>query len=119
MRKRPSQMLRRGFKSWSERVAIEKRSELGLRSFDPLDPRKLALHLDIEIWTPHEVPELDADSIRTLLEEDPDSWSAVTLCVLGKHRILVNSTHSQARLASDLMHELSHVLLGHTPTRID
>ncbi len=112
-------MLRRGFKSWSERIAVEKRAELGLRPVDPLDPRKLAAHLRIRIWTPPEVPEIPKECLRVLLHDDPDGWSAVTLRLPGRDLIIVNSAHSSARQASDLMHELAHVLLGHTPTRVD
>lgn len=112
-------MLRRGFKSWSERIAIEKRSLLGLRPADPLDPRQLATHLGIRIWTPLQVPGITQDSLHSLLTDDPDGWSAVTLRLPGLDLIIVNSAHSPARQASDLMHELAHVLLGHTPTRVD
>jgi Zn-dependent peptidase ImmA (M78 family) len=54
-----------------------------------------------------------------LLREDPDSWSAVTLRLPGVDLVIVNSAHSKARQASNLMHELAHILLGHSPARVD
>lgn len=112
-------MFKRGFKSWCENVAIQQRRELNLRSVDPLDSRLLAKHLGIQVWSAEQVPGLDPESLRTLLREDPDSWSAVTICVGSKDLIILNSSHSGGRPASDLTHELSHILFGHEPARVD
>lgn len=112
-------MFKRGFKSWCENVAIQQRRELNLRSVDPLDARLLAKHLGIQVWSAEQVPGLDPESLRTLLREDPDSWSAVTICVGSKDLIILNSSHSGGRPASDLTHELSHILFGHEPARVD
>jgi len=112
-------VFKRGFKAWCERTAVDKRTEAGLRPSDPLDPEKLAQHLGILIWTPADVPGLSSQALQVLLRDDSDSWSAVTLRLAAKDLIIVNSAHSTARQNSDLMHELAHVLLAHTPTRID
>ena len=112
-------MFKRGFKAWCERMALEKRTELGLRAIDPLPPVKLAETIGVKIWSPTEIPGLSAECIKTLLHDDPDSWSAVTLRLPGIDLIIVNSAHSKARQASDLMHEVAHILLGHTPSRVD
>lgn len=112
-------MFKRGFKAWCERVAVEKRAEFGLRPVDPLNPMKLAESLGIKIWTPEDVPGLSVECVRVLLQDDPDSWSAVTLRLTGADLIIVNSSHSPARQNSNLMHELAHILLSHTPTRVD
>ena len=101
-------------------MALEKRSQLGLRPTDPLDPRALANALAIRVLTPADLPGLSPECLRTLLHDDPDSWSAVTLRLGSRgDLIIVNSSHSRARQASDLVHELAHLLLGHTPTRLD
>lgn len=110
-------MFARGFKSWCENVAIQQRRELKLKQSDPLDPRVLARHLSIEVWHAEEVPGLDKQYLRILLEDDPDSWSAVTLSVGATNLIILNSSHFGGRPASDLMHELSHILIGHEPAR--
>lgn len=112
-------MFKRGFKAWCERVALEKRTELGLRPIDPLPPARLAETIGVRIWTPEEVPDLPSDCLRTLLQDDPDSWSAVALRLPGIDLIIVNSAHSKARQVSNLMHELAHILLGHNPSRVD
>lgn len=112
-------MFTRGFKSWCEQASLQQRRALGLRSGEPLDAALLASHLGIDVWTPEDVPGLDADSLNTLLVEDPDSWSAVTLAVNSKHVIILNSAHSQARRASNITHEIAHVIIGHEPARVD
>ena len=43
-------MFERGFKTWCERYAAQKRAELGLKPSDPLDPLRLAEHLQIKVW---------------------------------------------------------------------
>ena len=109
----------RGFKAWCENVAIQQRRELGLRPTDPLDPWQLAKHLGIRVHTPSEIPGLDPDCLKTLLQEDADSWSAVTISAGSQDVIILNSSHKGGRPASDLTHELAHILLGHEPARID
>ena len=112
-------MFARGFKTWCENVAGQQRRELKLRLFDPLDPSRLATHLGVLVWRADEVPGLDPRYLRTLTVDDSDSWSAVTLCYGAKDLIILNPSHSGGRPASNLMHELSHILLGHEPSRID
>jgi Zn-dependent peptidase ImmA (M78 family) len=109
----------RGFKSWCERVAVTQRSELNLEPSDSLDARHLASHLGVMVWTADQVPELDAKYLSVLTREDPDSWSAVTLCTGARDLIIVNPVHSEGRLASDIMHELAHIILGHEPARVE
>jgi Zn-dependent peptidase ImmA (M78 family) len=109
----------RGFKSWCERVALQQRTELGLNPADPLDPLALAKHLGIEVWTAEQVPGLDPACLAVLVENDPDSWSAITLCTGTKDLIIANPTHDGGRRASDVMHEIAHILIGHDPARVD
>jgi Zn-dependent peptidase ImmA (M78 family) len=112
-------MFPRGFKSWCENVSAQLRRELNLQLVDPLDPKLLAIYLEVKVWTPREIPGIDVNCIETLLINDPDSWSAVTLCVGGKDLIILNSSHPKSRQTSDLMHELAHLLIGHDPGRVD
>jgi len=111
-------MLKRGFKSWSEKVAIAYRQELNLIVLDPLCPRQFAEHMEVLVWTPEQVPSLPSDVLKRL-KTDKASWSAVTICSLGHDLIILNSSHASTRQASDLMHELSHLVIGHTPARVD
>lgn len=119
MLKRISDVFARGFKTWCENVALQQRRQLGLQSTDPLSPSRLAEHLGIAVWTPETVPGLDASARKVLLHDDPSSWSAVTLSVGTKDVIIMNSAHSGGRPASNLMHELAHILIGHKPGRVD
>jgi len=112
-------MFRRGFKAWCENVSAQYRRDLDLRPFDPMDPVALANHLRVQLWNPNEVPGVAEEHLRILLSEDPDSWSAITICVGNRSVIIVNSAHSRARQASDIMHELAHIILAHNPARMD
>jgi hypothetical protein len=112
-------MFRRGFKTWCETVSAQYRRDLDLRPADPLDPISLAKHLRVQILQPRDVPDVGDEYLRILLRDDPDSWSAITICVGTRSVVIVNSTHSPARQASDIMHELSHIILAHKPARMD
>ncbi len=109
-------MFERGFKTWCEKYAAEKRQELGLKPSDPLDPRQLASHLGIRVCTPHDIPGLQQSLIDVLLRNDgvtPSCWSAVTLVVGSKTMVILNSSHTPGRQSSDLAHELAHRIRGH------
>jgi hypothetical protein len=112
-------MFNRGFKAWCENVAIQHRRELKLSPFDPLPPSRLAELLDVVVWNAEQVPGLHHQSLSILLKKDPDSWSAVTLSGGPKDLVILNSAHRGGRPASNLMHELSHLLIGHEPARVD
>ena len=95
-------------------MAREVRGELGLGSFDRLDPYELARHLGIPI-----VPLSDLlttlPGVRHFLSDERDTFSALT--VLDGHRRMIvhNDSHSEARQKSNLTHELAHPLLLHEP----
>lgn len=71
------------------------------------------------MWTPEEIAALDTSVLRRLTTTDAGVWSAVTLCFDCHDMVILNSAHSRARQANDLMHELSHALIGHTAARVD
>lgn len=110
-------MFERGFKSWCEKLSLEFRSKLGLKSVDPMPARDLAAHLVIQVRTTADFPALSADNQRIL--EGDDAWSAVTLEVADRKLIILKATNTPGRQSSDLMHELSHHLLDHRPTPVD
>ena len=109
--------MQRGFKSRCEEMSNSLRAELGLREVDPLLPAQLASYLDVFIWPVTEL-ELDEDDMCQLLEVDSDSWSAITVSAAGREAVITNPRHRSGRLSSDVMHELSHLLLGHDPTTL-
>mgnify|MGYP003642370520 CR=1 FL=1 len=114
--------LRRGFKSWAEQVSLGFRRDLNQGVISALDPRVVAEHLGIVVWTPEEVAKLgrlDNAHLEQLLIHDSKSWSAVTLLYEKNHIIIVNSSHKLVRKNSNIMHELAHTILEHKPARID
>ncbi|MBV8646337.1 ImmA/IrrE family metallo-endopeptidase [Paludibacterium sp.] len=109
-------MFERGFKAWCERYSTEVRGKLGVQKDAPLDTRALAQMLGIRVWTPHDVPGLTPETLEILLRSDgktPSCWSAVTIVVNKRVVVVLNSSHSLARQASDLAHELAHRIRGH------
>ena len=111
--------MRRGFKSWCERVSEDYRKELGKPLHVSLDPQILATHLGITVWRPTEVPGISDNALNQLTVHDSDSWSAVTLRVGDASLIIVNSAHAATRQRNSLAHELAHLILEHEPGRID
>jgi Zn-dependent peptidase ImmA (M78 family) len=106
----------RGFKTWCEKYSADIREKLGVQKDAPLDTRAFAKTLGVRVWTPHNVPGLGAEAIEVLLRNDgktPSCWSAVTIVLGTKVVVILNSSHSPARQASDLTHELAHRIRGH------
>ena len=58
-------------------------------------------------------------AVRQLTVVDDESWSAMTLKEGKTLAIILNPAHALTRQRSDLMHELAHVELRHTPARVD
>src|SRR5580658_8647495 len=112
-------MFRRGFKTSCENIARQQRRHLNLAFTAPIDPHAIAKQLGVVVHTVEEVPGLSSDCLRTLLHDDGDSWSAVTLSGNDRNVIILNSSHAPTRRASDLVHELAHILIGHRPARVD
>ena len=112
-------MFRRGFKTWCEIVASQKRHALNVPPTAPLDPRLLAKDMGVIIRYIEQIPNLAPGTIAQLTLHDPDIWSAVTLCHNGRYLIVLNSAHAKTREANTLMHELAHLIIGHKPARLD
>lgn len=109
-------MLRRGFKSQCERRSVEIRKGFNLVPNSPLSAFSLAANLGVLIWNEENVTGINSDDIRQLCVTDPNSWSAFTMRVEGHYLIFYNSTQSPPRQNSVVMHELSHIILGHELT---
>jgi Zn-dependent peptidase ImmA (M78 family) len=112
--------VKRGFKAEAERIATEVRLELGLGRKDQLDPHVLARHLAIPVFTMDQVSANDGNSTfcKHFSTSDSDSFSAVTIVVRQKRMIVHNENHHPHRQASNISHEISHILLEHEPTTI-
>jgi|SRR6267142_5654855 len=111
-------LLERGFKTWAERFSLSLRKEMGLTGTEPLNPRALARFVGARILTPDQIPGLSTAATRQLLETDPEGWSAITVAIDGSPLIVYNSRHSVGRQASDIAHEVAHLLLDHDPGKM-
>ena len=112
-------LFRRGFKTWCETVALQKRHALKVPLIAPLDPRLLAKEMRVIVRYIDEIPNLAPGTLEQLTVEDADCWSAVTLCHNGRYLVVLNSAHAKSREANTLMHELAHLIIGHKPARLD
>ena len=83
----------------------------------PLDPLALAGYLGVQVWDVTDLGLCEEDQ-RQLVHVDPDAWSAITVSAHGKDAIIMNPSHRGGRQASDLMHELAHLLLRHKPSTV-
>ena len=110
-------MFKRGFKSWCEQTAEAVRRQRGMQSWEPLAARSLAENLGARVVPPHELPSLPPDVGKRLIREHSDIWSAITISSQPP-LIVYNPAHSPGRQNSDLMHEISHLLLSHEPARV-
>jgi Zn-dependent peptidase ImmA (M78 family) len=110
--------MRRGFKAQAERSAASARNALGVVENAPIDPWVYAKHLRVRVLNFHDLG-LGKKDVEQLTMVDSDSWSAMTLQVDGRFAVVVNPAHAITRQRNDLMHELAHVELEHTPARVE
>ena len=108
----------RGFKSWAERTSQNFRRDFGLQTHSPLEPAVLATHLDVRLCTPKDIPGLPQAVLDQLLKCDPSGWSAVSIYQRDRGLVIYNPAHSKGRQASDIMHELAHLVLDHKPATV-
>lgn len=108
---------RRGFKKQAEDLAIEVRDAMGLEWQDRLDPRAIAEYVGIVVLELDELARhgLSATSLRYLLGPGRHEFSAGLFERNGTRLIVANPSHSTARQASNIVHEVSHLLLRHDP----
>jgi len=108
--------LRRGFKSEANAYAREFREELSLAHCDPLCPFQLAHHLEIPIVALNSFANDEpgpCDYLRS--NKGQKEFSEITICYGSERLIIYNDAHSPGRIASDIAHELSHIILMHPP----
>src|SRR5262245_31536315 len=101
---------------------------LGLREFaglkhdyERLDPFRLAKYARLLVVSFNEIEALSEESRAVLLGDGKDSWSGGA----ASHRlpderklIILNPTHGKNRHNATLMEEISHVFLGHKPSKL-
>lgn len=104
-------ILKRGFKSNAERLALQYRGELKIHACAALCAFKLSEHLKVPVYKATEFLTLPKEI--ELLSNNCE-WSALTMPNFeGTNIILHNPFHSDARQQSDLMHELAHIICEH------
>jgi len=112
-------LFRRGFKTWCETVAAQKRRALKVPANARLDPQIVAKEMGVVVVNIEQIPGLAADTLEQLTVGDPEAWSAATVCWNNRYLVVMNSSHSERRQSSSLMHELAHLIIGHKPARLD
>ncbi len=108
--------LPRGFKANAGRESLRLRRELGLAPAQPLDTTRLAGHLDVEIISAGDL--IDVTRLEELERIQAYSFSAATFKVAGRTFVVTSPLRPAPRQASDIAHELSHLLLRHELSEI-
>ena len=111
--------MQRGFKARCEQMAGRYRKRLGVSLQDALPYRQLADELEVVLWTPGDVPGLDPETVHQLSVTGAGAWSAVTVSLDGKHVVVVNTAQDERRIPNSVVHELAHIILGHSASRVD
>ena len=86
-----------------------------------LDPFKLAKYAKLLVIRLDEITGLSEETISHLVGEGKDKWSggaASQKLPDGRRLIILNPTHGRNRHNATLMEEISHVFLGHEPSRL-
>jgi Zn-dependent peptidase ImmA (M78 family) len=119
-------VVRRGFKTEAEELALEIRAELKLAPQARLIPTDLAEHLGVPVLSLQGLAPFEAgdnegdmslgDAVALFTGPSREKLSAFTVAQ-DTHRLIVyNESHPETRQANSLAHELSHILLEHEPS---
>lgn len=103
--------LPRGFKANAERESVRLRKEMGLAPSQALDMTRLAAHLNVQVVNAGEL--IDIARLEELERIQAYSFSAATFDIAEKKVIVTSPLRSPGRMASDIAHELAHLVLGH------
>lgn len=100
-------------------MALEYRQDMGLQPHSPLNPFAFAKHMGVHILRVEQLPDLGADIRHQLTTTHSNCWSALTLTLGKTILVILNSAHPPKRTASNITHEISHVVLNHKPAHIE
>ena len=92
------------------------RNERDIPASDPVTPAQVAHGLNVRLLPANELPGLQTEVLARLTNHYRSAWSAITISEADRHLVVFNPAHSRARQSSDVMHELAHIILKHTPT---
>lgn len=108
--------MKRGFKAYAERLALQTRAAIDLDGEQQLDLRVLREHLDVALIELGSLATSCPEAVEHLHGEGHACFSAALLVGPRGSLIVINERHSRPRLANSIAHELSHLLLGHQPS---
>lgn len=103
--------LPRGFKANAERIAEEHRKAIDAADDEPLDLHQLAQCAGAQIIAADELVPLQR--LQEIERLQAFAFSACTFDIDGRFFVVYNPLHKAARRASDIAHELAHLILGH------
>src|SRR5262245_26767470 len=103
-----------------EKIALKIREFAGVAIDQPLDPWALAPFLKLRVVSIDEVEGLSPESRQILMGDTSKIWSGGASRPLpdGTRLVFLNPNHSRERRAATLMEEISHVILGHSPSTV-
>ena len=102
-----------GFKSKANAIARGARAGLGLAVTAPLPPLRLAAEMQVAVAPLSSFEGECAVAVRHLMKVDRRAFSAGTFHLAGRTLVVFNDANAEDRQASDLAHELAHLLLKH------
>jgi len=108
--------VKRGFKSRAEQTADDIRKVMGLGAMERLDGTALAEHVGAEVRSADELIALS--KLEVLEATQPGCFSACTFEIGERHVIVFNPLAAPGRRQSDLAHEASHLILGHSVKQV-
>jgi hypothetical protein len=92
-----------------------------VRPTEPLNPFRLAKFANLLVLDFEKIEGLSEQTRRHLLGEASEAWSggaASRPLPDGQRIVILNPTHGAMRSNATLMEEISHVFLGHQPSRL-
>lgn len=106
--------LRRGFIKEAHSWASELRKELQIADDAPMCPKELCKLLGVSVLLLSKLPECPERDLL-LARKKGLSFSAAVCSIGIESFILLNDANERKRQASDIAHEIAHVLLRHKP----
>jgi len=104
-----------------ELYAMGFRDFAGVRPDAALDPFRLAAFANLLVVAFEDIKGLTAEVRAHLLGEASEKWSGGACSVPlpdGRKIVILNPNHGRMRTNATLMEEVSHVFLGHRPSRL-
>ena len=109
--------LRRGFKAEAERLAKEIWDAMSLTPNDSMDAVALAEHVGCTVRSADAL--VDLAKLEELYRVQEDAFFACTFELPGeRYAIVFNPLMSDRRRSSDVAHEVAHIVLGHSFSRL-